>query len=416
MSKAVAECSCGAGRRSITAIMKWSIARLAPLALVAVAVAAFGLSASVADAATPWRLPSLFKPAPPPPPVIPPVAAPITIDPPVGPAKGTVIMVHAGGWAGHDANAEQLLASNPGNLFLERGWRVVSIDYEDGTAGLDDVLSAAGAELARHSSDGPLCLYGESSGAHLALVAAARLRAIDCVIGLGTPTDLSLYQEESAISSDARVRLVASQMTRFFGTTLAETAPWNLVGLAPTIHADVLLMHEADDSVVSALHAARFAAARPTTQTIELEAGDPNNPADDFMHGTVSPAGRAQYAAAIGAFADRAVAAHAAERDAAQTGCAQVSRSLGEIGLGPLKGALRCLALRDAQAKKSGTRGWQQTNIKLRGEVNAARIWASLRSSRSGRRALAAAALRRAKLLVQTGDRTRVTLRSTHSG
>jgi hypothetical protein len=134
------------------------------------------------------------------------------------------------------------------------------------------------------------------------------------------------------------------------------------------------------------------------------------------MHGTVSPAGRAQYAAAIGAFADRAVAAHAAERDAAQTGCAQVSRSLGEIGLGPLKGALRCLALRDAQAKKSGTRGWQQTNIKLRGEVNAARIWASLRSSRSGRRALAAAALRRAKLLVQTGDRTRVTLRSTHSG
>lgn len=394
------------------ATMNRSIAWLASLALMA--CVSLGLWASIADAATPFRLPSLFKPAPVAP-VIPPVAAPITIDPTNGPAKGTVIMVHAGGWAGHDANAQDLLSKSPGNLFLERGWRVVSIDYEDGTAGLDDVLSAAGAELARKSTDGPLCLYGESSGAHLALVAAARLRAIDCVIGLGTPTDLTLYQAESAVTNDARVRLVASQMTRFFGTTLAETAPWNLVSLAPSIHADVLLMHEADDTVVSALHAARFAAARPTTQTLELEAGDPNNPADDFMHGTISQAGRAQYAAAIGSFADRAVAARAAERTASSMGCAQVSRSLGEIGLGPLKGALRCLARKDAEARAAGTTGWQQTNIKLRGEVNAARIWASLRGSRSGRRALAAAAARRARLLVQTGDRTRVTLRATRA-
>jgi acetyl esterase/lipase len=390
-----------------TATMKTSLARLSLLVLVA-CIAVAGLQATHADAATPFRLPSLTKPAPVP--VIPAVAAPITIDP-VGPARGTVIMVHAGGWAGHDANAQGLLASNPGNIFLERGWRVVSLDYEDGTAGLDDVLSAAGAELARKSTDGPLCMYGESSGAHLALVAAARLRAIDCVIGLGTPTDLTLYQAESAISNDARVRLVASQMTRFFGTTLAETAPWNLVTLAPTIHADVLLMHETDDSVVSALHDARFAAARPTTQTLALDPGDPTNPADDFMHGTISQAGRAQYAAAIGSFADRAVAGRTAERVATGTGCAQVSRSLAEVGLTSLKGALRCLARKDAQATAAGTGSWQQTNIKLRGEVNAARIWASLRGSRSGRRALAAAARKRAKLVVQTGDRTRITLR-----
>jgi acetyl esterase/lipase len=390
--------------------MKSPLARHAVLVLVAI-VAVLGVRATHADAASPFRLPSLVK-APPAPPPIPPVAAPITVDP-VGPARGTVIMVHAGGWAGHDANAQGLLASNPGNLFLQRGWRVVSIDYEDGTAGLDDVLSAAGAELARNSSAGPLCLYGESSGAHLALVAASRLRAIDCVIGLGTPTDLTLYQAESAISGDARVRLVASQMTRFFGTTLEETAPWSLVGLAPTIHADVLLMHEADDSVVSALHDARFAAARPTTQIVQLEPGDPNNPADDFMHGTISAAGRAQYAAAIGSLADRAVAGRDAERNAQRMGCSQVSRSLTEVGLPALKGALGCLARKDAQAAAAGTAGWQQTNIKLRGEVNAARIWASLRGSRSGRRALAAAARRRAKLLVQTGDRTRVTLRAT---
>jgi acetyl esterase/lipase len=400
-------------RSADMATMKGSLARIAVFALLALA-GIVGVHASPAGAATPFRLPSLLKPKPAPVPVIAPVAAPIAVDP-AGPVRGTVIMVHAGGWAGHDANAQDALSKSPGNLFLERGWRVVSIDYEDGTAGLQDVLDAAGAELARRTTDGPLCLYGESSGAHLALVAASRLRAIDCVIGLGTPTDLTLYEAEGAVSADQRVKLVAGQISRFFGTTLEQTAPWNLVALAPTIHADVLLLHEADDAVVSPLHAARFAAARPTTQTLELEAGDPGNPADDFMHGTISQAGRAQYANAIGSFADRAVAGRDAERNAARTGCSQVSRSLSEIGLAGLQSGLRCLARKDAEALSAGAGGWQQTNIKLRGEVNAARVWASLRGSRSGRRALAAAAVRRAKLLVQAGDRTRVTLRATRA-
>jgi hypothetical protein len=51
----------------------------------------------------------------------------------------------------------------------------------------------------------------------------------------------------------------------------------------------------------------------------------------------------------------------------------------------------------------------------MRGEVNAARIWGYLRGLASGRRALAAAAKRRAKVIVQTGDRSRVTLRATRT-
>ena len=392
------------------ASMKPSPTRLLLIALAALVVV-LGLRVPHAEAALPFRLPSLTKPAPVP--VIPPVAGPISIDPTAGPARGTVIMVHAGGWAGHDAYAQDQLAKSPGNIFLERGWRVVSIDYNDGTDGLQDVLNAAGAELARRTGDGPLCIYGESSGAHLALVAASRLRAIDCVIGLGAPTDLALYQAEGSVRADARVRLVASQISRFFGTTLEQTAPWNLVALAPAIHADALLMHEADDAVVPPIHALRFQAARPTTQIVALEAGDPSNPANDFMHGTVSDVGRSHYASAIGAFADRAVAARAAERQASSTGCSQVSRSFGEIGLAGLKSGLRCLARKDTQALRAASGGWRQTSVKMRGEVNAARIWGSLRGTRSGRRALAAAAKRRARVLVETSDRTRVTLRAT---
>jgi acetyl esterase/lipase len=395
--------------------MPRSLARIALVTLVAV-VGALGLHAPQADAAFKFELPSIFRPKPKPaPPVIPPVAAPVSADPVGGVARGTVIMVHAGGWAGHDGFAQDQLMKSPGNLFLERGWRVVSLDYNDGTEGLQDVLNAAGAELARRTGDGPLCIYGESSGAHLALVAASRLRAIDCVIGLGTPADLTLYQAQGSASPDARVRLVVSQINRFFGTTLEQTAPWNLMALAPSIHADTLLLHEADDAIVPPIHALRFQAARPTTQVVMLEPGDPSDPTTDFMHGTVSQVGRERYAAALGAFADREVAARAAELDASRTGCALVNRSLGEVGLPGLQVGLRCLARKDAESLRAGKGSWKQTSVKMRGEVNAARIWGYLRGLASGRRALAAAAKRRAKVIVQTGDRSRVTLRATRT-
>jgi acetyl esterase/lipase len=376
------------------------ILRLVFIALLALA----GLVGShpAQAAAAPLRLPSLLKPKPVP--VIAPVAEPISADP-AGPARGTMILVHAGGWAGHDSHAQKLLMDRPGDLLLARGWRVVSIDYEEGTAGLQDVLNAAGNELARKSTDGPVCIYGESSGAHLALVAAQRLRAIDCVVGLGTPTDFPLYEAEATASLDERLKLVLSQIKRFFGETADTLAQWNPLSLAPAILSDVLLVHEADDQVVSGEHDARFRAAKPTTQTVALEAGG-----SQFVHGTISDAGRAMYESSIGAFADRAVAAHRAERSGARTGCSGTARSLEEVGLAGLVSRLQCLARKDASARGASTRSWQRTDVKLRGEVNAARIWSSLRSTASGRRALAAAAKRRAKLTVRAGDRSRVVL------
>ncbi|MEA2194826.1 MAG: hypothetical protein QOG42_1260 [Solirubrobacteraceae bacterium] len=384
------------------------IVRLAFIAVLALA-ALFGGHAAQASAALPIKLPLL---TPNPAPAVAPVAAPISADPAGGAPRGTMIMVHAGGWAGHDAHAQRLLMDRPGALLVARGWRVVSLDYEEGTAGLQDVLDAAGSELARIGDNGPVCLYGESAGAHLALVAADRLRAIDCVIGLGTPTDLPLYDTEAAASLDARVKLVASQITRFFGDTLDALAPWNLVSLAPAIHADVLLMREGDDDMVSAAHDARFAAARPTTQTLDLDAGNRDDPSTSFVHGTISEAGRAKYAAAIGAFADRAVAARDAERTGARTGCSGVGRSLAEAGLTGLRASLRCLARKDGAVRQAGARSWQRTSVTMRGEVNAARVWSTLRATSSGLRALAATAQRRAKVTVRTGDRSRIVLRA----
>jgi len=337
--------------------------------------------------------------------VIAPVAAPAISDP-AGTVRGTMIMVHAGGWAGHDEYAQDLLMQRPGQQLLARGWRIVSLDYEEGTAGLQDVLNATGSELARRTSGGPVCLYGESAGGHLALVAASRLRAIDCVIALGPPTDLSLYQVEAAGSADGRLALVAYQISRFFGTTDAENAPWDPASLAPRIQTDVLLFHEDDDAIVSPQHNLNFAADRTTTQSTHLAAGGDG---DGFVHGTVSASGREVYRSAISAFSERAITSRRGESRAAKLRCKRANRTAREITISKLRAALRCLARNDKTGPARSDR-WRKTSFRVQGELSAARIWARLRTTTSGRRALAAAAADRVKLTVRVANRSRVIL------
>jgi acetyl esterase/lipase len=240
----------------------------------------------------------------------PPVAAAVTADPTPGPARATMIMVHGGGWAGHDARAQQLLMQTPGKLLLRRGWRVVSIDYEAGARGLDDLLETVDSEIARKTSNGPLCIYGESAGGHLALLAAARRgREIDCVIGLGAPADLVRYEPLAEAGSRLQ-RIVAGQVRKYFGTSAAELAPSDPVSLAPSIAADVLLMRSGDDAIIPASQSTRFAAAHPATKVVTLQPGDPADPSDGFIHGTISPAGRAAYEQAIASFAAAARRRH----------------------------------------------------------------------------------------------------------
>jgi acetyl esterase/lipase len=230
-----------------------------------------------------------------------PVAVAVTADP-AGPARATMIMIHGGGWAGHNDAAQRALMERPGKLLLRRGWRVVSIDYEEGTAGLDDVLKTARAEIERGTSNGPLCLYGESSGGHLALVAAARLGdEVNCVIGLGAPADLPLYLA-TAKSGSPQHRFVARLVRKYFGTSDTELAPWDPVSLVGSIKADVLLMHGANDTLVPATQSASFAAAHPATRTVTLQAGRL-----PFVHGSISAKGRAAYDEAIASFAARAL-------------------------------------------------------------------------------------------------------------
>ncbi|HEV7806602.1 MAG TPA: alpha/beta hydrolase fold domain-containing protein [Solirubrobacteraceae bacterium] len=349
------------------------------------------------------------QPAAPPPP--PPPAAPqqALVSTPAS-VTGTMIMVHGGGWTGPGPKSQRALMTMPGEMLSERNWRIVSVDYHAGAAGLQDVVDAAGAELAQPTG-GLLCIYGESAGAQLALVAASRVPGVDCVVAMGPPADFEAYQDEVQRSNDPDRRVIANQMASVWGSTPDERALNDPVKVAQAIAADVLILRQADDPLIPIEQVDNFVAARPTTQHVELEGAPGFDLSQFYLHGTMSDTGRNQYRAAIASFVDRAAASYAAERDASRMGCGGVTRSVTTGGVARVQSALRCLARADGLARRAGAARAKTLSRRVRGEVNAARAWTALRKSTSGRRGLAALAAGRATTAVRSGNPTSVTLR-----
>ena len=246
-----------------------------------------------------------------PPPERPPASPPLTRNP-AGAARGTMLLVHGGSWRGSDPREQTRLLREPGEVFLARSWRVVSLDYRSGREGLRDVVAAIGRKP--HRRGRPLCLYGESAGAQLALLAAARRPSVDCVIGAGAPTDFQAYFADAAAGSNSTHRAVAALIKQTFGATPKQTAAWEPVRVADSIRADVLLVRAAGDPLIPRAQVERFMAARPRTASVELDAGDPANPAQAWVHGPISPPARKLLHSRIAAFADGAARRSGASR------------------------------------------------------------------------------------------------------
>ena len=233
---------------------------------------------SLTTCARPADTSNLWASSPSPPPVSPGCSSPIIgSTPPPAPAtperrarrarpasasRGTMIMVHGGGWSGPGPTSQSALMTMPGETISGRGWKIVSVDYHAGSAGLQDVLDATDEELAKPAG-GPLCLYGESAGAQLVLVAAARLSGVACVAAMGPPADFEAYQAEVRASNDAERSIIAAQMATVWGQTPEERAPNDPVKLARSIRGDVLVLREADDSLIPIEQVENFVAARP---------------------------------------------------------------------------------------------------------------------------------------------------------
>ena len=110
-----------------------------------------------------------------------------------GPAKAkknsVVVLIHGGGWRGDLRTfADPLMHTYIADL-TRWGHRVYNVGYRSGAKSLPDVRDAID-RVARTHRKAPICLVGESAGAHLALVAAKRSKRIKCVIDIAGPPDL----------------------------------------------------------------------------------------------------------------------------------------------------------------------------------------------------------------------------------
>src|SRR4051812_6344835 len=100
----------------------------------------------------------------------------------------TVLLLPKGGWNADGPGAVRALRP-VARRFVALGWRAMTTSYANGTAGLQTVRAAW---RIAHAS----CVYGESSGAHWALLLAARDPDVRCVIAAAAPTDLVTWPRE----------------------------------------------------------------------------------------------------------------------------------------------------------------------------------------------------------------------------
>jgi dienelactone hydrolase len=118
-------------------------------------------------------------------------APPSTAGRPVGDGSPAhVLTIHGGSWHRVGPRAVARMAPDAARL-SSWGYVAHNIDYRPARRAFADVLAAYDALRARVGSDTPICAYGASAGAHMALMLAVRRPQLACVVSHAAPTDLT---------------------------------------------------------------------------------------------------------------------------------------------------------------------------------------------------------------------------------
>jgi acetyl esterase/lipase len=146
---------------------------------------------------------------------------------PSGPVRGTMLLLHGGGWTDARGDARRDMATAALALEAE-GWRVVNVSYTAGQkppgAALDplpmlrDVV--AFYDQIHRAFGGPICAYGQSAGGHLAAMLAVERPSLRCAILDAAPVDLPTVLRET---DPAGVYLIRHT----FGTRQSTLASWS---------------------------------------------------------------------------------------------------------------------------------------------------------------------------------------------
>jgi acetyl esterase/lipase len=192
---------------------------------------------------------------------------------PVGAPRGTVLLIHGGGW--QDDRGKQSPRYYDATLALTlraEGWRVVNIGYTQGyrptgapdpTPMLRDVV--AFYDQIRSAFGGPVCADGQSAGGHLAAMLAVERPTLTCAVLDAAPTDLpSLLPKSNA----------QNFIKGTFGTDPSTLAHWSPArDWRSTIHTPVYATFAANDPTVPPQQGAIFKGADPKANVDTVPGG-----------------------------------------------------------------------------------------------------------------------------------------------
>ncbi|UTI62604.1 alpha/beta hydrolase fold domain-containing protein [Paraconexibacter antarcticus] len=189
---------------------------------------------------------------------------------PTGRPRGTVLVLHGGGWRAARADARRQMAA-VSLSFRDLGWRVVDANYAggprpDGSVDPRPMLRDVVAyyDEIHRAFPGPVCTYGESAGGHLAALLAIERPTLTCAVLAAAPLDLPSLLPTSTPAGSAAIRAA-------FGTspaTLRAWSPTRLWGSGRRVR--VFATAASNDPVVGAGQLRSFAQRVPTADVAVL--------------------------------------------------------------------------------------------------------------------------------------------------
>ena len=169
------------------------------------------------------------------------------LTPSAGPARGTILLFHKGGWAAEGAAAVRALRP-VAERFRAWGWRALAATYRNGRAGLEDIRTTFDYAASRFGN-APICAYGESSGGYWALRLAMERPRLRCVIIAAAPTDLPAWPSE--VRDPSTRAYVERTLSAVFGrarATLARESPARTWRSGTRVR--LILLYAEDDPLV----------------------------------------------------------------------------------------------------------------------------------------------------------------------
>lgn len=170
--------------------------------------------------------------------------------------KGEMIIIHGGSW--HlVGKATVAFERRNADAWRARGWETINIDYRACAQSIADVRWFKRRIRTLHPN-APICAFGVSAGAHLALMLAATEDDLACAIAFGGPTDLlaigtqTAYNPRSGTFTNAGPARVENLAIAAFGAKPNPLSNVNPMNFASQMTARLLLVTGERDPLVPA--------------------------------------------------------------------------------------------------------------------------------------------------------------------